>query len=214
MRSQLSQVLAAVVSIKLVERADGSGRIAALEILRNTPKVAKIIEVGKVADIREEIESSVSLYKMQTMNQSLISLLVHQTITYEEAMKMSPDPDDLSLKLRSMFPNLVTNTNKDDEMSSADFSEILELQEFKKMYHDQESHTKVQFQEKEEQIRAVQAHLADRDNEILSLREEIAGRDSEIEKLKGDFGRLKSEAQQKIDKLMERIKELNQRLVG
>ena len=42
-------------------------------------------------------------YRMQSMNQSLLSLMVHGTISYEEAMHQSPDPEDLSLKLRNMF---------------------------------------------------------------------------------------------------------------
>ncbi len=209
-RSQLSQVLAAVISIKLVERADGKGRVPVLEIMRNSPKISKLIEGGKVADIHEEIASSVSLFRMQTTNQSLIALLVHGVITYKEAKKQSPDPDDLSLKLRSMFPKIIES----DDMSAADFSEILELQEFKKMYHDQETQAQVRLQQKDEDIQAVNSKVAERDRIIEDLRQRIKDIEEDREKLKGDFSRLKHEAQGKIDKLMERIKELNQKLAG
>ena len=50
------------------------------------PKIAKMIEDGEISQIHEEIESSVGYYRMQSMNQSLLALLVHGTITYAEAM--------------------------------------------------------------------------------------------------------------------------------
>ncbi len=76
-RSQLAQVLKGVVSMKLVERRDGNGLVAALEIMKTSPKIAKLIEKGETSHILEEIESSVGYYRMQSMNQSLLSLLVH-----------------------------------------------------------------------------------------------------------------------------------------
>ncbi|MGD2116168.1 MAG: PilT/PilU family type 4a pilus ATPase, partial [Acidobacteriota bacterium] len=104
-RAQLAQVLKGVVSMQLVERAEG-GRVAAMEILKGSPKITKMVEMGETAGILEEIEGSVRYYRMQSMNQSLLALLAHGTITYEEAMAQSPDPEDLSLKLRKMFPKI------------------------------------------------------------------------------------------------------------
>ena len=46
------------------------------------------------------MENSVAFYRMQSMNQSLIALLAHSMITYDQAIEASLDPDDLSLKLR------------------------------------------------------------------------------------------------------------------
>jgi twitching motility protein PilT len=211
-RSQLSQVLAAVVSIKLVPTKDGAGRVAALEILRNTPKIAKMIDTGNVAEIREEIESSVAHYRMQSTNQSLMALLVHGTISYEEAMKQSTDPEDLSLKLRSMFPNI--EENKGVDMSDADFSEILQLQQFKRLYEEQETSFQSQMGDKDQEIMSLRSAVGDRDAEIQSLHQHLQEHQEDMERMRTDFGRLKVEAQEKIDKLMERIKELNQRLVG
>ncbi len=105
-RAQLAQVLRAVISMKLVVRKDGKGRVAALEIMRNSPKIAKMIEKGETSELHEELESSVGYYRMQSMNQSLLALLVYGAITYQEAMEQSHDPEDLLLKLRRMFPNL------------------------------------------------------------------------------------------------------------
>jgi twitching motility protein PilT len=212
-RSQLAQVLKGVVSIKLVERQDGSGRVAALEIMRGSPKVAKMIETGDISQMHEEIESSVAYYKMQSLNQSLLSLLVHGTISYEEAMRQSSDPEDLSLKLRKMFPNI---ESRGDGMSpsSADFSEILELQQFRRLYEEQEEKNKIHYSEKDEQIVRLQSQVADRDEQIRELNRRLQEGSGEVERMRGDYQRLKAEAQQKIDKLMERIKELNQRIVG
>ena len=113
-RTQLAQVLKAVVSMKLVEspgwrRPRGGARDHAQ--LAEDRQVS--IEKGQTAELHEEVESSVGYYRMQSMNQSLLALLVHSEITYKEAMEQSPDPEDLSLKLRKMFPNLETQGDRD-----------------------------------------------------------------------------------------------------
>ncbi len=210
-RTQLAQVLKAVVSMKLVERRDGEGRVAALEIMRSSPKIAKLIEKGQTAELHEELESSVGYYRMQSMNQSLLALLVHNEITYTEAMEQSPDPEDLSLKLRKMFPNLET---QGDEMATSDFAEIQELQQFRKLYEEQELKTQERLAEKDEQAALLQQTVDDRDQEIRDLKARMEEMKQEAERMKGEYGRLREEAQQKMDKLMDRIRELNQRLAG
>ena len=105
-RSQFALVLRAIVSMKLIEKSDGSGLLPVVEILINSPKIAKHIETGETKEIGEEMETSVAYYRMQTMNQSLLALLVNNRITYERAMELSTDPEDLSLKLRKLFPQI------------------------------------------------------------------------------------------------------------
>ena len=79
---------------------------------------------------------------MQTMNQSLIALLAHDVITYEQAVRASLDPDDLSLKLRKMFPKIEDRFREGDmSPSPADFSQIIELLETKKLYEEPRSAT-------------------------------------------------------------------------
>jgi twitching motility protein PilT len=212
-RAQLAQILKGVVSMKLVERQDGQGRVAALEIMRGSPKIAKMVEMGEISQIHEEIESSVGYYRMQTMNQSLLALLVHGTITYAEAMRQSPDPEDLSLKLRKMFPSI---EERGGELSptTSDFSEIVELQQFKRLYEEQEEKTRLRLAEKDEHIANLERVIRQRDEQIEEIKARIAEMAQEREKLRGDYNRLRQEAQEKIDKLMERIKELNQRIMG
>ena len=211
-RQQLAQTLKGVISMQLVERKDGEGRIAALEILRATPRVAQLIEAGDTAALHEEVESSVAYHKMQSMNQSLLSLLVHGTITYQEAMRQSPEPEDLSLQLRRMFPGI---EERGDEMSPspADFSQIMELQQYRKLYEEQEEKTRLRMAEVESQMAALEEDVRERDARILQLNAQIKDITEQGEKMRTEYSRLRREAQEKIDKLAERIKELNQRLM-
>jgi twitching motility protein PilT len=211
-RAQLGLVLKGVVSMQLVGRADG-GRVPALEIMRASPKIAKMIEAGQTAGLLEEVEGSVSYYRMQSMNQSLLALLVHGTITYQEAMIQSPDPEDLSLKLRKMFP-MIEERGGDMSPATSDFSQILELQEFRRLYEEQEEKTNARLGQKDEEISQLHQDLAARDGQIQELRDRLQEAAEESDRMKGDYARLRQEAQEKIDKLMERIKELNQRIMG
>jgi twitching motility protein PilT len=133
-RSQLALVLRAIVSMQLLEDAEGKERLPALEILVNSPKISKHIDNGEIKEILEEMENSVNFYHMQSMNQSLISLLAHNKITYEQAIDASAEPDELSLKLREMFPS-IEERFREGEMapSPADFSQITELLETKRL---------------------------------------------------------------------------------
>jgi twitching motility protein PilT len=212
-RSQLAQVLKGVVSMKLIERADGAGLTAALEVLKVSPRIAQLIEKGETAALLEELESSVGYYRMQSMNQSLLALLVHGTITYQEAMAQSPDPEDLSLKLRKMFPNIEERGGQMSP-STADFAEILMLQQYRKLYEEQEEKNRLRLAEKDERIGELESALTTRSDQIRDLEKKVQEMHVEVDKMRADYNRLRQEAQEKIDKLMDRIKELNQRLMG
>lgn len=98
--------------------------------------------------------------------------------------------------------------------STADFSEILMLQQYRKLYEEQEEKTKLRLAEKDEQVGDLQAAISARDAQLRELDKRIHDMMAEMERMRGDYNRLRTEAQEKIDKLMERIKELNQRLMG
>jgi twitching motility protein PilT len=211
-RAQLAQVLKAVISMKLVERADGSGRVAVLEIMRTSPKIAKMIEEGETSGLHEELEGSVGYYHMQSINQCLLALLVHGTINFQTAMRESHDPEDLILKMRKMFPLL---EERGDEVSvPSDFSYLIELQQFRRLYEEQEEKTKLRLTEKDEELAELAQIVRGRDEQIEDLSVRVQDAIQEREKMRADYNRLRQEAQEKIDKLMERIKELNQRLMG
>ncbi len=102
MRSQLALCLQAVVSQRLVRRADGSGRIAALEVLVNSPAVRDLIAEGKTSSIEKAMASSGDYYRMQTFNQALARLALDRVITQDEAVAASTNPGDLKLLLKGV----------------------------------------------------------------------------------------------------------------
>ena len=212
-RMQLSQLLKGVASMQLVERSDGSGRIAALEIMKTSPQIEQIIEKGRTADILEAIESSVSHHRMQSMNQSLMALLVHGMITYEEALRRSTDPDDLSLKLRKMFPN-IGKEGGTMSPSTADFSEIAQLQEFRQLYEEQDDKMKVELQQKDELIAELRQRMNQRKEETARVEGRLQEAILASKQLGDERERTAKENQQRTEKLMERVKELNQRLAA
>ena len=210
-RSQLAQVLKGVVSMKLVQREGGSGRVAALEIMKASPKICELLEKGETGKIHEQLESSVGYYRMQTMNQSLLALLAHRTISYEEAMRQSPDPEDLSLKLRKTFPKI---EEQGVDMATSDFSQILELQEFRRLYEEQEEKVKVRLGQKDEEIEVLQQRIADRNQRVEALQTQLQQFKEDQERMRGDFERLRQESVEKIETLRERIRVLSQRQLG
>jgi len=100
-RHQLSLVLIAIISQRLCEKKDGSGRIAAIEVMINTPAIAKAISENQPDKIQSLIEDSASFYKMQSLNQHLFKLVMDEHITEEEAIRVSNNPSDLKIKIRT-----------------------------------------------------------------------------------------------------------------
>jgi twitching motility protein PilT len=214
-RAQLSLVLRGIISLKLVKTTENR-MTAVVEILKNSPRIAKLIEEGHTKDILEEIENSVGLYRMQSMNQSLIALLVHQKITYQDAMALASDPDDLSLKLRKLFPQIEERVRQGGDMapSYSDFSQITELMDIKRLYEEQEVQWRQRLGEKDDELDNLR-------HDVDYLRTQLAQnsggqnqKDEEINRLRSDNERLRADAQAKITQLQERIKELNQKLMA
>jgi twitching motility protein PilT len=214
-RAQLALVLRGIISLKLVRKRDGN-LTAAVEILKNSPKIAKLIEEGATRDILDEMEGSVGYYRMQSMNQSLISLLVHQQISYRDAMELASDPEDLSLKLRKMFPAIEDRVRAggEDVPSYSDFSQITELMEIKRLYEEQEEKFRMRLLEKDDEISSLRHDLEFRDRMLSEKQEDTSSRDDEVARMRGENERLRAEAQAKINQLQERIKELNQKLLA
>lgn len=99
-RLQLGSVLKAVISQRLVPRADGKGRAAALEVLRVTPRVRELIEdADRTKDINEAIATGHTAYGMQSFDQSLMQLYRNGVISYEEAFRQASKPDDFALRV-------------------------------------------------------------------------------------------------------------------
>jgi twitching motility protein PilU len=89
----------AFVSQRLIPREGGIGRIAAMEIMLNTPLVADLIFKGEVGLIKEIMAKSTRL-GMQTFDQALFTLYEDGAITYEEAMRNADSKNELRLRIK------------------------------------------------------------------------------------------------------------------
>jgi len=89
----------AFVSQRLIPREGGIGRIAAMEILLNTPLIQDLIFKGEVGQIKEIMSKSTRL-GMQTFDQALFLLYEEATISYEEAMRNADSKNELRLRIK------------------------------------------------------------------------------------------------------------------
>ena len=89
----------AFVSQRLIPRETGVGRIAAMEIMLNSPLIADLIFKGEVGQIKEIMAKSTRL-GMQTFDQSLFSLYEDSAISYEEAMRNADSKNELRLHIK------------------------------------------------------------------------------------------------------------------
>lgn len=96
---RLGNSLRAIVAQKLVPRADGQGRVAALEVLVCTPTVSKAIEDGNFSDLYHHMNEG-SFWGMQTMNQSLVKYVKAGIITEQTAMNYAGIASELKQMLR------------------------------------------------------------------------------------------------------------------
>src|SRR5512147_248336 len=102
-RLQLGAVLKSVISLRLMPRADGLGRVPAAEILIRTNYVRECIEnKEKTKYIKDAIQQGTSQYGMQTFDQSLYSLYKSGLITLEEALKRATNPNEFKLKIQGI----------------------------------------------------------------------------------------------------------------
>ena len=98
----LSNSLRAVISQRLLRKADGSGRVAAHEIMIVSPTIEAMIEKGDIDGMARAIASSSSYYRMQSFNQSLAELVAKRQITEKTALSASNEPGDLKLLLKGL----------------------------------------------------------------------------------------------------------------
>jgi twitching motility protein PilU len=95
----LSLNLKALVSQRLIPSATGAGRVAAVEIMINTPLMSDMIFKGNVHEIKELIAKSNEV-GMQTFDQALFNLYQSGQITYEDALRNADSVNDLRLRVK------------------------------------------------------------------------------------------------------------------
>ncbi len=99
-RIQLASILKGVISQRLVPRADGKGRVAAVEVMVSTARIRELIDdKEKTKLLRDTIAQGYVSYGMQTFDQSLMGLLQKKLITFDEALRQCSNPDDFKLKV-------------------------------------------------------------------------------------------------------------------
>ena len=95
----LSLNLRGLVSQRLIPRESGSGRIAAMEIMLNSPLIQDLIFKGEVAKIKEVMARSTRI-GMKTFDQALFDLYESHLISYEEALRNADSKNELRLKIK------------------------------------------------------------------------------------------------------------------
>ena len=89
--------------MRLLPRADGRGRVPAVEVLISTPYIRECIEIKeRTKYIREQIALGTSQYGMQTFDQSLYGHYKSGMITLDEAMLRASNPDEFRLKIEGV----------------------------------------------------------------------------------------------------------------
>jgi twitching motility protein PilT len=102
-RLQLMGIIKGIISQRLVPRADGKGRVPALEVLVSTARIRECVsEKERTREIPDAIAKGYTTYGMQTFDQSLMSLVKRGLVTYEECLRHVSNPDDFALRFKGV----------------------------------------------------------------------------------------------------------------
>jgi twitching motility protein PilT len=121
-RLQLASIVRACISMRLIPRKDGEGRVPAVEVMINTPYISECIsDREKTALIRDAIAAGVSQYGMQTFDQSIYQLYKDGYISYEQGLRYSSSPDNFKLRVMGIRSTLdVALEDMEREMSKVE----------------------------------------------------------------------------------------------
>ncbi|MBU0552390.1 PilT/PilU family type 4a pilus ATPase [Myxococcota bacterium] len=102
-RVGLAATLRSVISQRLLKRADGRGRVAAIEVMIASARVRELLmDERGVFELKEAIAAGHTTYGMQTFDQAMMVLLKKGLIDQEEALKHASNPDDFLLRLQGV----------------------------------------------------------------------------------------------------------------
>ncbi len=121
--NDLSLNLKGFISQRLVPKPDGKGRVAAVEVLLNSPLISELILNGDIHGVKEIMARSRDL-GMQTFDQSLFDLYEAGHIAYEDALKNADSVNDLRLNIQ-----LNSKRGRDNEKSGIDSLAIVGMDE-------------------------------------------------------------------------------------
>src|SRR5712692_3671874 len=102
-RLQLASVLKAVISQRLMPKADGKGRVPAVEVMISTPFIRDcMVDKERTHLIPSAIVAGTSQYGMQSFDQSIFGLYQRQLVSYEEALRWASNVDEFKLKVQGI----------------------------------------------------------------------------------------------------------------
>jgi len=102
-RTQLASTITAIISLRLLRKTGGKGRVPAVEIMRATSTIRTLIREHKTAQLHAAIQAGSVQYKMQTFDQSLLELYKQEQISIEDALAESTSPSELKLGLDGLI---------------------------------------------------------------------------------------------------------------
>ncbi|MDH4196917.1 MAG: PilT/PilU family type 4a pilus ATPase [Candidatus Aminicenantes bacterium] len=106
-RLQLASILKGIISMRLIPRMDGQGRVPAVEVMITTPYIQECVaDKERTGLIRDAIAGGVSQYGMQTFDQSIYQLYRDGYISFEQGMKYSSNPDNFKLRVMGIQSTL------------------------------------------------------------------------------------------------------------
>jgi twitching motility protein PilT len=113
-RITLASVLGGVVSQRLVKTVDGK-RAAAIEVMKQTPRIAELIAQNRDYEILDTIEDGKEIYGSQSFDQALLSLYHEKRIDEETVLEHATNPSDMKLKLQGIGISTDENRKEDRE---------------------------------------------------------------------------------------------------
>jgi len=130
-RLLLSNILKAVISMRLIPKSDGKGRVPAVEAMVSTLYIKELIaDRERTSHIRDAIAAGVSQYGMQTFDQSIYQLYKEGYISYEQGLRYSSSPDNFKLRVMGIQSTLdIALEEMEKKMSKVERGEGVAIEE-------------------------------------------------------------------------------------
>jgi twitching motility protein PilT len=130
-RTQLASILRGIISLRLMPRADGKGRVPAVEVLVATSLIRECItDPAKTPLMRDYIAQGKLHYGMQTFDQSILEHLKGGVVAYEVALQWATNPEDFKLKVKGVHS---TSEFSEDDLPDIDSpDDDIEIERFSK----------------------------------------------------------------------------------
>ncbi len=136
-RLQLAGVLKAVVSQRLLPKADGQGVVPAAEVMVSTARIRECItDETRTEEIPDAIAEGMVTYGMQTFDQSLMALVKDGKVSYHEAMRQATNPNDFALRMKGIRGTSDSKWDQFEGETSGDQGEGSSEQEKPEIFQD------------------------------------------------------------------------------